>query len=161
MKRKSIHNYLLFACVVVLGIIIFMSVSAPLHFDKEREAREEIVKSRLLQIRKASEAFKNINGRYANKLEELVHAGYLVDSLRLIPYGEGEVFSYAASILSSKSDRPVPVMECGAEYAQYLKGLDEGQVSELINNAIDNGEFPGLKIGDLEHDNHNAGSWEK
>ena len=100
------------------------------------------------------------NGRYASKLEEMVNAGYLVDSLRMVPYGEGEVFSYSASILSDKSDRPVPVMECCAEYAQYLKGMDKEQVSELITNAIDMGEFPGLKIGDLEHDNHNAGNWE-
>lgn len=161
MKKKSIHNYLLFACVVVLGFIIFMSVSSPLRFDKEREAREEVVKSRLMQIRKASEAYKNVNGRYASKLEDMISAGYLVDSLRFVPYGEGEVFFYGASILSSKTDRPVPVMECGAEYAQYLKGMDKEQVLELINNAIDGGEFPGLKIGDLEHDNHNAGSWER
>ena len=160
MNKKSIHNYLLFACVVMLGIIIFMSVSSPLRFDKERKAREEVVKSRLMQIRKASEAYKNANGRYANKLEEMVNAGYLADSLRLVPFSEGEVFFYGASILSSKTDRPVPVMECGAEYAQYLKGLDEGQVLELINNTIDEGEFPGLKFGDLEHDNHNAGNWE-
>ena len=160
MKKISIHNYLLFACVVVLGIITFMSVSAPLRFDKERKAREEVVKSRLLQIRKASEAFKKVNGRYANKLDEMVSAGYLADSLRQIPYGKGEVFHYGASILDSKNGHPLPVMECGAEYAQYLKGMDEEQVAELINNAIDEGEFPGLKIGDLEQDNHNVGNWE-
>lgn len=160
MKKKSIHNYLLFACVVVLGIITFVSVSSPLRFNREREKREEAVKSRLLQIRKASETFMKANGRYASKLEEMVGAGYLADSLRLVPYGEGEVFSYSASILSSKTDRSVPVMECSAEYSQYLKGMDEGQVLELINNAIDKGEFPGLKIGDLEHDNHNAGNWD-
>lgn len=160
MKKKSIHNYLLLACVVVLAIITFMSVSAPMRFDKEREAREEVVKSRLLQIRKASEAFKKANGRYASKLEEMVNAGYLADSLCQIPYGEGEVFTYGASILDSKNGHPLPVMECGAEYAQYLKGMDMGTVTELINNAIDEGEFPGLKIGDLEHDNHNAGNWE-
>lgn len=160
MKKKSIHNYLLLACVVVLAIITFMSVSAPMRFDKEREAREEVVKSRLLQIRKASEAFKKANGQYASKLEEMVNAGYLADSLRQIPYGKGEVFHYGASILDSKNGHPLPVMECGAEYAQYLKGMDMGTVTELINNAIDEGEFPGLKIGDLEQDNHNVGNWE-
>lgn len=160
MKKKSIHNYLLFACVIILCLITFMSISSPVRFNRERETREEAVKNRLLQIRQASEAFMKANGRYASKLEEMVNAGYLVDSLRMVPYGEGEVFSYSASILSSKSDHPVPVMECCAEYAQYLKGLNKEQVSELINNAIDMGEFPGLKIGDLEHDNHNAGNWD-
>ncbi len=161
MKKKKLHNYLLFACVVVLVVVGILSISSPLRFDKERQAREQVVTVRLLHIRKASEAFKNANGRYAHRLEELVKGGYLADSLRLIPYSEGEEFAYSSSILSSKTARPVPVMECGAEYAQYLKGLDKNLVLELIKNAVDGGEYPGVKIGDIEQDIHNAGNWER
>ena len=62
MKKKSIHNYLLFACVIVLCLITFMSISSPIRFNRERETREEAVKNRLLQIRQASEAFMKANG---------------------------------------------------------------------------------------------------
>jgi len=159
-KKNSYHNYVLLACVLLLIALCCWSVSSPLRFDHERESREMAVKARLLEIRRAAETYKASHGHYAASLYELVQAGCLADSLRLIPYAEGDTFAISVTTLSSKTDRPVPVMECKAEFAQYLKGMDEDMVSELITEAIDAGAYPGLKIGDMEYDNHNAGNWE-
>jgi hypothetical protein len=51
-------------------------------------------------------------------------------------------------------------MECGARYDEYLQGLDADEVSNLTDEAMGAGRFPGLKIGDLETPNNNAGNWE-
>lgn len=50
-------------------------------------------------------------------------------------------------------------MECGASYEDFLNGLDENAVQELIDKAMISGAYPGLKIGDITTDNNNAGNW--
>ncbi len=59
-----------------------------------------------------------------------------------------------------KSGRQVPVMQCGATYDQYLKGLDGNAVANLTEKANMSGRFPGLMIGDITQPNENAGNWE-
>lgn len=59
-----------------------------------------------------------------------------------------------------KSGRQVPVMQCGATYDQYLKGLDGNAVANLTEKANMGGRFPGLMIGDITQPNENAGNWE-
>jgi hypothetical protein len=54
----------------------------------------------------------------------------------------------------------VPLMECGAQYQQYLNGLDRNAVANLIETANKAGDYPGLRIGRLDQANGNAGSWE-
>jgi hypothetical protein len=51
-------------------------------------------------------------------------------------------------------------MECSASFRDYLDGLDENSINNLIEKANNSGNFPGLKIGDLTTDNNNAGNWE-
>ena len=54
----------------------------------------------------------------------------------------------------------MPLMECGAQYQQYLNGLDENSIANLVEAANEAGLYPGLKIGDLITPNNNAGNWE-
>ena len=42
-------------------------------------------------------------------------------------------------------------MECGAQYQQYLKGLNENSVANLIEEANNTGQYPGVKIETLEN----------
>ena len=51
-------------------------------------------------------------------------------------------------------------MECRAYYEDYLKGLDEDYISELKENALSRGAFPGVKFGDLTSPSDNRGNWE-
>jgi hypothetical protein len=53
-----------------------------------------------------------------------------------------------------------PLMQCGARYDEYLYGMDEKQIEQLIVKATIYGHYPGLKIGDINTPNNNAGNWE-
>mgnify|MGYP007081609601 CR=1 FL=1 len=76
-----------------------------------------------------------------------------------IPYSDGKKFTLSATTIVSKSGKQIPLMECGASYEDFLNGLDENAVQELIDKAMISGAYPGLKIGDITTDNNNAGNW--
>ena len=92
--------------------------------------------------------------------QSLVQGGFLADSLQFIPYSEGKRFELSADVKIGKSGRQMPVMECGANYADYLSDLDADQTAGLIEEANNSGRYPGLKIGDILTPNNNAGNWE-
>jgi hypothetical protein len=160
MKLVKNTNMLLACCVLVLVVLCWLSVQAPLKFDREQEKRELAVKSRLLKIRVAEEHYCAKHGVYADDLKVLVKDGLLADSLRFIPFSDGKPFDLSTTTTIGKSGKQIPLMECGATYEQYLKGLDENSVANLIEEANNAGRYPGLKIGDITEPNGNAGNWE-
>lgn len=154
------HNAGLALCVVVLAALCIHSVSTPLRFQRQQTQREKAVKRRLMAIRTAEERYRQRHDAYTADWGALVGEGLLADSLQYIPYGEGRRFELTANMQLSKSGRQLPLMECGARYAAYLSGLDERGIARLTEEATAAGRYPGLKIGDLETPNNNAGNWE-
>ena len=154
------RNHILIACVVALAAACIWSVSRPLRFQRQCEKRETVVKERLLKIRQAEERYLQAQGEYAPDFATLIQGGYLADSLQYVPYSDGEPFDLAASAAITRSGKVVPLMQCGALYHQYLKGLDENSIGNLTEAADAAGRYPGLKIGDLTQDNGNSGNWE-
>lgn len=136
-----------------------MSIGSPMVFERQRAKRENAVKQRLMTIRSAEEKYRTRHGVYASNFKQLTKCGLLADSLAYIPYTSGKRFSLTATMLPGKNDEGIPVMECGATYNQYLDGLDKTSINELTEEANANGTFPGLKIGDTEAPNDNAGNW--
>lgn len=159
-ELKIRNNLILTVCVLILAVICFLSVYKPMRFDKEQETREKAVKERLVKIRKAEERYRKANGTYTGNFKELVKNGYIADSLQFIPYSDGEKFELSATTTIGKSGQQTPLMECGAQYQQYLNGLDENSIANLIEAANNSGRYPGLKIGDITTSNNNAGNWE-
>lgn len=153
-------NHILAAIVVVLLALCWASVRRPMHFADQRKQREAEVIQRLTEIRKAEKAYRQRFGIYAGTFRQLVGSGLLADSLRYVPYSEGQEFELAASVHTGKSGAAVPVMECGAPYNAYLQGLDENSIRELTEEANERGEYPGMKFGDITTPNDNAGNWE-
>ena len=137
-------NIVLTVCVAALTAVCAMSISTPVNFEKERTERETAVKMRLVTIRAA----------------QLTEGGFLADSLQYVPFAGAQRFSLSATVLTTKSGRKVPLMECGAEYKTYLQGLDPGLTDGLTQQAEAEGRYPGLKIGDLTTPNDNDGNWE-
>ena len=131
-----------------------------MRFKRQCEEREAVVKERLMQIRQAEERFRKDTGEYAPDFTALIENGYLADSLQYVPYSDGAVFDLAASAVITRSGKVIPVMQCGALYHQYLKGLDDNSIGNLTEAADAAGRYPGLKIGDLNQDNGNSGNWE-
>lgn len=159
-KLKDKTSYILGACVFVMALLCFLSIDSPMRFDRERNERESAVKSQLIKIRVAEEKYRAKYGTYTGSFDVLVKSGFLSDSLRYIPYTDKESFDLQASSAMGKSGNQIPLMECSAKYSQYLNGLDKTSVMDLTEEANAAGRFPGLKIGDLETPNNNAGNWE-
>ena len=157
--RKINNNIVLGACVIVMMLLCILSISQPIRFDKQRANRETEVKEKLMLIRDAEERYKAKYGVYTGDFNTLVKAKYLKTDDTLIPYSDGKKFSLAATTIVSKSGKQTPLMECGAEYGDYLDGLDEDAIQEAIDKANYAGEYPGLKIGDITTDNNNAANW--
>ena len=142
--RKINNNIVLGACVIVMMLLCILSISQPIRFDKQRASRETEVKEKLMQT---------------GDFNTLVKGKYLKADAQYIPYSDGKKFSLAATTIVGKSGKQIPLMECGAEYGDYLDGLDEESIQEVTDKANYAGEYPGLKIGDITTDNNNAANW--
>lgn len=149
MRLKIHDNFILAACVFALVAICFASIYRPMRFKEEQKIRERVVMERILKIRKAEERYLKANGTYAGDFATLVKGGYIADSLTYIPYSDNERFELRTTTEITKSGQERPQMGCGAQYHQYLRGLDENSIANLIENANDSGEYPGVKTGDL------------
>lgn len=159
-KLLKNQNIILGFCVLVLVVLCWLSVERPIRFQREQAEREKAVKARLLHIRTAEERYRARKGVYTGDWATLIRAKLLADSLQYVPFSGKERFHLEASFVMGKSGRQVPVMQCGATYDQYLKGLDENAVANLTEKANMGGRFPGLMIGDITQPNENAGNWE-
>ena len=69
---KSIFQIVLWIICIGLGYMIYKSVTGPIEFDKIKKERFAEVIDRMKDIRNAQDAFKTVNGRYANNFESLV-----------------------------------------------------------------------------------------
>lgn len=154
------NNFLLTLCVLVLVVIAYLSVDAPMRFEREQARRETAVKQRLVKIRTAEEKYRLRKGVYTGDFAELTRMGLLADSLRFIPYSDHQTFALQATSIIGKTGKHIPLMECGASYEQYLEGLDHNSVANLIEEANNAGRYPGLRIGDITTPNNNIGNWE-
>ena len=87
-----------------------------------------------------------------------------VDSLRYIPFAEGDTFEIVAIPNTTKSGAIQQVMECNAPYSSFLKGMGKRgrrAITNMTQDAEDKGAYPGLKIGEAGNGwNNNAGNWE-
>ena len=228
--NKKLINVFLGLCVVGLLFITWRSIRDTEDFGAEVTARENVVKSRLMEIRSAEEAYKAQFGEYcadwsvlinfvktgrlplvmkqgvlsedqmekglteasaaaivnsgdqaaivANGLQDFrrdtvwvslmdslyKREGFVADSLRFIPFSEGDTFEIVACPNTTRSGSIIQVMECNAPDSSFLKGMGK-QGDRLIYNrgeeADAKGAYPGLKIGDAGNNwNNNAGNWE-
>lgn len=92
------------------------------------------------------------------------YEGFVADSLRYIPFSEGDTFEIVACPNTTRSGSIIQVMECNAPDSSFLKDMGK-QGARLIYNrgeeADAKGAYAGLKIGDAGNNwNNNAGNWE-
>ena len=92
------------------------------------------------------------------------YEGFEADSLRFIPYSEGDTFELIACPNTTRSGTIIQVMECNAPDSSFLKGMGKAGKRLIYNRneeANAKGAYPGLKIGDAGNNwNNNAGNWE-
>jgi hypothetical protein len=81
-----------------------------------------------------------------------------LDSLRYVPYSNGDVFELAAGAID-RGGIKVSVYEIKAPYSTYMKGLDRQLVTNLKKSKEDVDRYPGLKVGSMEEPSTD-GNWE-
>ena len=69
---KTIIQIVLWIVCIILGYLIYKSVTGPIEFKKVKEARFADVISNLKDIRNSQEAYKTVNGKFANDFNSLV-----------------------------------------------------------------------------------------
>ena len=84
---------------------------------------------------------------------------FSVDSLAFIPFSGGDSIMLKAEV-REVSGVKVPLFEARVPFQSLLKGLDEQLVVNTIAEKEDLELYPGLKVGDIEKPNNNAGNWE-
>jgi hypothetical protein len=83
---------------------------------------------------------------------------FTVDSLRYVPYSNGDLFEIAAGEID-RGGIKVSVYEIKAPYTTYMKGLDRQLVINLTKSKEDIDRYPGLKVGSMEEPSTD-GNWE-
>ena len=84
---------------------------------------------------------------------------FVVDSLAFIPFSGGDSIQMRAEV-REVSGVKVPLFEAKIPYESLLRGLNEQLVVNTIAERQDLELYPGLKVGDIEKPNNNAGNWE-
>lgn len=153
-------NIALLAAAAVMGILCAASILETQRPTGERTEREHVVIERLSAIRKAEAHYLKTHGHYCGTTDSLAINGLIPDSLTVIPYSGGKKFDIKTSVVMLKSGKTVPVMQCGAEYTDYMRGMDPQTIADAIQQATDEGRYPGLKFGSLNTPDDNSGNWE-
>jgi len=68
---KIVLRILMLAAIVALSYLCVQSILSPIHFDKQREAREKVIVARLIEIRTAQIGYRNMYGIYAGSFTDL------------------------------------------------------------------------------------------
>lgn len=93
-------------------------------------------------------------------LDTIYPKGYPIDSLAFVPYGNGTKFEIATSVDTTKASGPLYLFEVRTPYQVYLQGINEQELNNLISEQKKMDRYCGLKVGDVENPNNNAGNWE-
>lgn len=93
-------------------------------------------------------------------LDTLYPQGYQIDSLAFVPFGNGAKFEVATSVDTTKAGSPQYLFEVRTPYEVYLTGVNDQELKNLISDMKKMGRYCGLKVGDVEMPNNNAGNWE-
>ena len=69
---KVTLKILLAAAVLLLVYICYRSIMTPIEFNEAKDARESLIKARLIDIRKAQIEYKNVYKTHAGSFNDLV-----------------------------------------------------------------------------------------
>lgn len=152
-------NILLALCVTLLVAACLVSVCRPVRFNNEVEKREKAVKKQLLRIRQAEECYRQIHGTYTASWTDLINETQLPAQCQYIPYADTITFQLQVSNDVALSGQPLPLVQCEAHCSTYLNGLNEKDIQQYIHRKETQGQYPGLKFGDINKHNDNATNW--
>ena len=83
-----------------------------------------------------------------------------IDSICYVPFTAQDTFQLILGSIQTASGYNMQLFEAKVEYAVYLKGLNERELANKIDERKQLERFPGLQVGDAQQANNNAGNWE-
>ena len=93
-------------------------------------------------------------------LDTIFAKGFNPDSLPYVPYGNGAKFELAIRKDTTKAGAPLCLFQAQVPYETYLKGINDQELLNLKDVQSKLGKYCGLRVGDIETPNNNAGNWE-
>ena len=93
-------------------------------------------------------------------LDTIFPKGFNPDSLRYVPFGNGTEFEMVTRSDTTKSGAPLNLFQAQTPYETYIGDLDKQQLLNLKDLQSKLGKYCGLRVGDIETPNNNAGNWE-
>ena len=97
---------------------------------------------------------------WVSVLDTIFPEGFNPDSLKYVPFGNGQVFEMVTRSDTTKSGAPLNLFQAQTPYETYLSDLDRQLLINLKDVKTKLGKYCGLRVGDIEQPNNNAGHWE-
>ncbi len=127
----------------------------------EQKAMEIIKKGNLKDIEKNGLQNFSRDTIYVNVQDTIFGKGYMADSIKYVPFTGGQKqFDLVTGDQINASGYILRLFEAKTPYRDYLSGLDQQEIINLTDRARKMDKFPGLKVGDVNEPNNNAGNWE-
>ena len=130
----------------------------------EKKAMEIIAKAKKTNNWKEVEKEGLMNFRrdtsWIALLDTIFPKGYEIDSLAYVPFGNGARFEVETSVDTTKAGGPQYLFEARTPYEVYLTGVNDQELKNLIADMKKMDRYCGLKVGDVNMPNNNAGNWE-
>lgn len=70
---RTVIQIILGIAIIILGYLVYESIMTPIRFNKERKEREDATISRMMQIREAEKAYKDVKINYTANFDTLFH----------------------------------------------------------------------------------------
>lgn len=130
----------------------------------ERKAMEMIEKARKTdkwnEVKKAGLENFSRDTVFVSLKDSVFGASFNADSLCYVPFGNGAKFELETRVDTTRSGTPLYLFEARTPFEVYLTGINDQELTNLIDKSEKLGRYCGLKVGDVEEPNNNAGNWE-
>ena len=97
---------------------------------------------------------------WVSVLDTIYPKGYNADSLRYVPFGNGAMFEMEIRDDTTNMGAPLHLFQAQTPYETYISDLNKQELINLKDLRNKLGKYCGLRVGDIEQPNNNAGNWE-
>jgi hypothetical protein len=102
---------------------------------------------------------------YVNVLQKdssfMSRTDFNIDSIQYVPFSQNrDTFELVIGSVETASGYVMQLFEAKTDYNTYLGDLNAQELANKIDDKKSQDKYPGLKVGDAEQANNNAGNWE-
>jgi hypothetical protein len=97
---------------------------------------------------------------WVSLIDSMYPKGFKADSLKYVPFSKNITFELNTRTIDLPSGKKMYLLQVQTPYRIYLQGMDNRPINDIEMIQTRRGRYAGLRIGDLEHPNNNAGNWE-